>query len=92
MTIYTPLAAVIVGKGCQTCTKVEFRGLEISISMDNSCAPAYSRDLFRTEVRIFDNSRGTSISETDVTEEFGGPWRDAEGLYEAMRAIAARSA
>lgn len=92
MSIYTPLAATIVGKGCQTCTKIDFRGLEISISMDNSCAPAYSRDLFRTEVRVFDHKRGKRADETDVTEEYGGPWRDAEGLYEAMNAIAARAA
>lgn len=88
MSIYTPLAATIVGKGCQTCTKIDFRGLEISIAMDNSCAPAYSRDLRRAEVRIYDNS----IGKEDLTEEYGGPWHDAEGLYEAMNAIAARTA
>lgn len=87
MTIYTPLAALIVAKGMQTCTKINFCGLEISISMDNSCAPAYSRDLRRTEIRVFDNNGSRSV---DVTEDYNGPWYDADGLYEAMNAIAKR--
>lgn len=91
MTIYTPLAALLVAPGCQTCTKIEFRGYEISISMDNSCAEPNTRDLSRTEVCIFDKRLGEASRETDVTEEFGGPWHDAEGLYEAMTAIAKRA-
>lgn len=80
MIIAMPLIETDVNTG--TCFKVMFRGYEISVAVDDSCGAFDS--MHRSNIAVF-------VGETDVTETFGGPWSGAEGLYEAMVAVAGRT-
>lgn len=61
------------------CTKIEFRGYEISISSDSSHGPG---NLFRTDIRVYKD-------EVDVTASFSKHLlTDGEDLYSIMREIA----
>jgi hypothetical protein len=51
-----PMFRTVTNK--QVCTKINFRGFEISIAMDSSHGPG---DLTRSDIRVFDQDRGVEL-------------------------------
>jgi len=64
----------------QFCTKIIFRGFEISISMDDFCGAL--QQLSRTNIRVY---KGQGFYE-DVTDYFGFN-TNAEDLFDIMKRI-----
>ena len=94
--IYTPRIVVdmLLSPGCtaqankMVCTKIDYKGLEISISMDSSHG---NGDLARSDIRVYDNRSGRSI---DITNRFFQDdeymlYGDAETLLRIMKKIEA---
>lgn len=69
------------------CTKIEYLGFEISISMDSSHCPG---DLFRSDIRVYTNPG--AVPGMDCTSEFLADgesmlYGDAETLLRIMKKI-----
>lgn len=90
--IYTPFACVDMilrehRNGTltnpQTCTKIEFRGYEISVAMDSSLC--FGRDLRRTDIRVFKDDKDVSdqFLDTDCNMIYGS----GEELFRVMERI-----
>lgn len=67
----------------QVCTKVEFRGYEISIAMDSSLQ--YGRDLSRTDIRVYKDDK--DVSEKFLDEGCNMIYGTAEELFRVMKMI-----
>lgn len=90
--IYTPRVCidalfhpVVLGlKNKQVCTKVEFKGFEISIAMDSSHGDG---DLKRTDIRVYSITKGKDISELFYVDGETMLYGDAETLLRVMKQI-----
>lgn len=70
-----------------TCTKIDFRGYEISISMDSSHGDG---DLFRSDIRVYTKPGavdGVDCSEVFLAEGESMLYGDAETLLRVMKKI-----
>lgn len=94
--IYTPRAVIAlheyklkhgaVQNPC-VCTKIEFKGYEISISMDSSHGPG---DLFRSDIRVYTkpaNVEGVDVTSGFLREDENMLYGDAETLLRIMKKI-----
>jgi hypothetical protein len=86
-TIYTPRCSIdmllsLTGeKNKSTCTKIPYRGFEISICMDSSHG---NGDLFRSDIRIYnatDDDVSTNLLGSDMIQGTG------ENLFAIFKAI-----
>ena len=66
------------------CTKIDFKGFEISISMDSSHG---SGDLFRTDIRVFDLAHGGDVSQAFFVDGETMLYGNAETLLRVMKQI-----
>lgn len=71
----------------QVCTKIEYKGFEISISMDSSHGPG---DLARSDIRVY--TAPGAVPGADCTSEFLADgetmlYGDAETLLRVMKKI-----
>ncbi len=84
--IYTPRS----GNTDHTCTKINFRGFEISIAMDDRSLGG-NRPLTRTTLAVFKDENDVTAELPGITNvtEYGIRECDAEDLYKVMQAIAA---
>ena len=93
--IYTPRAVVDMLthpmtkdlKNKQVCTKIDFKGFEISIAMDSSHGDG---DLFRSDIRVF--TKPGAVPGVDCTSNFLEEgetmlYGDAETLLRVMQHI-----
>jgi hypothetical protein len=71
-------------KNKQVCTKIDFKGFEISIAMDSSHGPG---DLFRSDIRVFDNNKGKEISDLFYVGDETMLYGDADTLLRVMKQI-----
>jgi hypothetical protein len=79
--IYTPRECISLlksplnnGRNPMVCTKIAYRGYEISISMDSSHGPG---DLVRSDIRVYTNPG--AVPGVDCTDAFLG--RDETMIY-----------
>jgi hypothetical protein len=94
--IYTPrvvidmLTSPLYGRQSNkmVCTKIDYKGLEISISMDSSHG---NGDLARSDIRVYDNRSGNGIDITDrfLEDDESMLYGDAETLLRIMKKIEA---
>lgn len=80
--IYTPSRGIIMlPSGRVVCTKIKFRGYEISISMEDNCG--VTEDLVFTDIKV------NNLADDEITSEFirEGTAHDAECLYNIMKQI-----
>jgi len=93
--IYTPRVCIDLlqhpklqyDRNKQVCTKIEFQGYEISVSMDSSHGPG---NLARTDIRVYTNPG--AVPGVDCTSEFFEEgetmlFGDADTLFRVMKKI-----
>jgi len=83
--LYHPIGQRIKNK--QVCTKIEFKGFEISIAMDSSHGDG---DLFRSDIRVY--TAPGAVEGVECTSEFLADgesmlYGDAETLLRIMKKI-----
>lgn len=80
--LLNPLTQDITNK--QVCTKIEFRGYEISISMDSSHT---NGDLFRSDIRVFSLLTGEDVSLNFLADGCSMIYGSSEELFRIMTLI-----
>jgi len=83
--LYHPMGQCLKNK--QVCTKIEFKGFEISIAMDSSHGDG---DLFRSDIRVY--TAPGAVPGVECTSEFLADgesmlYGDAETLLRVMKKI-----
>lgn len=83
--LFHPMTRDLLNK--QVCTKIEFKGFELSIAMDSSHGGG---DLFRSDIRVF--TAPGAVPGVDCTTEFLADgesmlYGDAETLLRVMKKI-----
>jgi hypothetical protein len=79
-------------KNKQVCTKIEFKGYEISIAMDSSHG---ADDLFRSDIRVYTAPGavpGVEVTSKFLVEDETMLYGNAETLFRVMQKIEAMSA
>ena len=91
MSIFTPRSAVTAailrankGKHQQMCTKILYKGFEISIAMDSGHGPG---DLTRSDIRVYDNE--IDVSRVFFADDEAMLYGDADTLLRIMKRIEA---
>jgi hypothetical protein len=87
--IYVPRIVVemIRRKNPVVCTKIKYKGYEISISSDSGHT---SGDLFRTDIRVYTDPgavQGVDVTDTFLIKGESMLYGDGETLYRVFRAI-----
>lgn len=65
------------------CTKIDFKGYEISIAMDSSLK--FGRDLVRSDIRVYKDNK--DVSKDFLVEDENMLYGDAETLLRIMKQI-----
>lgn len=67
------------------CTKIDYKGFEISISMDSSLK--FGRDLTRTDIRVYDKAHSGDVTDAFLQGDERMLYGDAETLLRVMKQI-----
>ena len=74
-------------KNKQMCTKIEYKGYEISIAMDSNHGDG---DLRRTDIRVYDKAHGGDVTEAFLEKDENMLYGNAETLLRVMKQIEQR--